>query len=70
MGRRTLGHTKVNILLDPTVLHALKWLAASRGTSYSELIRAAAKEYAIREITQEQKDISTLASVSPSDAAA
>ena len=60
MTRPSLGLTKVNFHIDPIVLDGLKWLATNRGTSYSELLRIAAKQYVVQEIKAEQEDILTL----------
>jgi len=67
MSRRALGHTKVNVFIDPTVLSALRWLAKARGTSYSELIRTAAKQYVLQEISKEREDIIALASIAEAE---
>jgi len=61
MPRPSLGLIKVNFFLDPNVLQGFKWLAVARGTTYSELLRLAAKEYIVPEIRKEQDDISVLA---------
>lgn len=63
MSRRALGHTKVNVFIDPTVLEALRWLARARGTSYSELIRTATKRFVLQEISKEKEDMVSLASL-------
>lgn len=60
MARPSLGLTKVNFHIDPSVLKGLKWLANSKGTSYSELLRIAAKQYVVEEIKKEQGDIMAL----------
>ena len=61
MPRPALGLVKVNFFLDPNVLKGFKWLATARGTTYSELLRLAAKEYIVEEIHKEQRDIEILA---------
>ena len=63
MPRPSLGLTKINFFCDPAVVQGLKWLAKSRGTTYSELLRTASKEFVLREIRVEQEDLVTLASV-------
>ena len=65
MPRPSLGLTKVNFYLDPAVLQGYKWLAAARGTTYSELLRVAARDFVLKEIKKEQGDIQTLAVTEP-----
>lgn len=62
MPRHALNLVKVNFFLDPAVLQGFKWLANARGTTYSELLRIAAKEYIVSEIRKEQEDLNVLAS--------
>lgn len=69
MPRPSLGLQKVNFHIDPTVLHALRWLADSKGTSYSELLRIAAKEYVFQELKKEQEVIAALAVTQNQEAA-
>lgn len=40
---------KVNLYFQPQVLEAIKRVAHVKGTTYSELIRTACREYALRE---------------------
>lgn len=61
MSRPSLGLIKINFRLDPAVLSGFRWLATARGTTYSDLLRLAAKEFIIREIKKEQEDIVVLA---------
>ena len=70
MPRPSLGLSKINFFCDPTVVKGLKWLAQSRGTTYSELLRSASKEFVLREIRKEQSDLITLSSVDPEPTAA
>ena len=70
MPRPSLGLTKVNFYLDPAVLRGYKWLAAARGTTYSELLRVAARDFVLKEIKKEQGDIETLAVAEPEVASA
>ena len=63
MARPSMGLTKVNFYVDPTVLEGYKWLARTRGTTFSELLRIAAKQYILEEIRREQGDLTTMASV-------
>ena len=53
MARVKTGHVRINFLMPPKVLQAFKALAKRRGTSYSDLLRDAAKEYIIRELRSE-----------------
>jgi hypothetical protein len=66
MAKESLGQVKINFFCDPTVLEAFRWLAASRSTSYSELMRVALREFALREIQVEQENIHVLSHV-PAD---
>lgn len=61
MPRASLGLKKINFYLEPTVLQGFKWLATARGTTYSDLLRLAAKEFIIKEIKAEQENIEVLA---------
>lgn len=49
MTRASAGNDKINIYFNAQVLAALKRLALARGTTYSELIREACREYVLRE---------------------
>lgn len=49
MTRASAGNTKINIYFNDAVLAALKRLALARGTTYSELIREASREFVLRE---------------------
>lgn len=62
MARSSTGMLKVNFYMEPTVLDALKWLAKARGTTYSELVRKAARQYVVEEIQKEQEDIAVISS--------
>lgn len=68
MARPSLGLSKINFYLDPKVLDAYKWLATQRGTTYSELIRAAALAYIVDEINKERGNIETLSFAQAGDA--
>lgn len=63
MSRPSMGLEKVNFFCEPTVLRGFKWLAKTRGTSYSELMRTATKQFIIKEIQLEQGSIATLSTV-------
>jgi metal-responsive CopG/Arc/MetJ family transcriptional regulator len=52
MPRIKSGNERINILIPPNVLRGLKVLAAKRGTTYSELMRIACREYLRRELSQ------------------
>jgi predicted DNA binding CopG/RHH family protein len=41
------GRTRLNLYFDERVLEALRRIAAARGTTYSELIRQACREYVL-----------------------
>lgn len=60
MPRPSLGLKKINFHIEPSVLNGLRWLAKSKGTTYSELIRVATKEYVFQELKKEQDVIATL----------
>lgn len=49
MTRSTAGNTKINIYFNAQVLSALKRLALARGTTYSELIREATRDFVLKE---------------------
>lgn len=63
MARPSMGLTKVNFYADPTIISGYRWLAKARGTTYSELLRIAAKQYIVEEIRKEQADVVTMAAV-------
>lgn len=49
MTRASAGNEKINIYFNSQVLAALKRLALARGTTYSELIREASREFVLKE---------------------
>jgi len=49
MTRASAGNDKINIYFNAKVLAAMKRLALARGTTYSELIREACREFVLRE---------------------
>lgn len=49
MSRISAGNTKINIYFNDQVLDALKKMALSRGTTYSELIREATRAFVLKE---------------------
>lgn len=57
MSRTKVGNReRINFYFDAQVLEALKKLAALKNTTYSELIRVAAREYVVREGTKAIED--------------
>lgn len=46
---------RVNLLMPPAVVKGLKALAQRRGTTYSELIRSACREYVTTELRNEAR---------------
>jgi hypothetical protein len=56
MPRQKTGNIRINFMLPPKVLTAYKALAKRRGTTYSELLRVAAKEFIIKELKTEKGD--------------
>lgn len=49
MTRVSAGNDKINIYFNAQVLAALKRMALARGTTYSELIREACREFVLQE---------------------
>lgn len=54
---------KVNLYADPTTKRAMEWLAAKRGSTYSELTRIASREWVVAEIKKETQSIEVVESV-------
>ena len=50
MPRPKLGNVRINLLIQPKVLAALRKLANIKGTTYSELLRTAAEQYVRQEV--------------------
>lgn len=50
MPRPKLGNVRINLLIQPKVLAALRKLAVIKGTTYSELLRTAAEQYVRQEV--------------------
>lgn len=63
MARPSRDVVKINFYIDEDVLKAYKWLAKSRTTTYSELLRIASKRYVLDEVRKEQSDIATFSEV-------
>lgn len=49
MTRGSAGNDKINIYFNAQVLAALKRIALARGTTYSELIREACRDFVLKE---------------------
>jgi predicted DNA binding CopG/RHH family protein len=47
---------RINFFIPTKTLDALKALASRRGTNYSELLRQAAREFAVAELTKERNN--------------
>lgn len=43
----TSGRTRLNLYFDDRILEAMRRMAEARGTTYSELIRQACREYVL-----------------------
>lgn len=48
MTRAPAGNQKINLYFNEKVLDALRKMALARGTTYSELIREACRDYVIK----------------------
>ncbi len=55
MARPKTDNVRINTFMEPKILHALKTLAKRRGTTYSQLIRDASREFVIRELKREKE---------------
>ena len=55
MAKPRSSMVKSNIYIDPKVQKGLRYLAAKRGTSYSQLVREAMRKFLI-EALREEKD--------------
>jgi len=55
MPRAPSGMQRINIFLQPQVLQVLKTLAKRRGTTYSQLVREALREYAVAQAKLEKE---------------
>lgn len=49
MTRAPAGNEKINLYFNRQVLDAMKRLALARGTTYSELVREACRDFVLRE---------------------
>jgi len=63
MTRFSTPRERVNFHCDPPVLEALKRLATIRGTTYSELIRLACRQYVLTAAAEIKRDASQIKSV-------
>lgn len=54
---------RVNFHIQPEVLEALKRLATMRGTTYSELIRAACRQYVLSAAAEIKRDATQIRGV-------
>ncbi len=55
MARPKTDNIRINTFMEPKILHALKTLAKRRGTTYSQLIRDACRQFVIRELKREKE---------------
>ncbi len=55
MARPKTDNVRINTFMEPKILHALKTLAKRRGTTYSQLIRDACRQFVIRELKREKE---------------
>lgn len=63
MPRRPNDLIKLNLYFQPQVLEGMKRIAVAKGTTYSELVRMACREYVLREggkLVQEQVTLQDL----------
>lgn len=59
MPRPRTENVRVNVFMEPKVLRALKMLAKRRGTTYSQLIRDASREFVVVELKKEKGVVSS-----------
>jgi len=57
MARPKTDNERINVFMQHDVMRALRFLAQRRGTTYSELIRSATREFVIREVPKEKDKI-------------
>lgn len=55
MARQKNDVERINAYIPIKTMDALRALAKRRGTTYSELLRTAAREYAVREVKVEKE---------------
>lgn len=63
MVRTSTGQVRINFHIQPDVLAALKRIASLRGTTYSDLIRLACREYVLAHAKQAARDHNELKEV-------
>lgn len=56
MVRTSTGQVRINFHIPADTLAVLKRMAANRGTTYSELIRLACRDYALKHAAQFAQD--------------
>lgn len=56
MARPNTDSERVNIYIPRKVMKVARALAKKRGTTYSEVVRTATREYVIAEVKKEQAD--------------
>lgn len=59
MARPSTDSERVNVYIPKKVMKAARVLAAIRGTTYSEVIRNATREYVVAEINKEKQSEAT-----------
>lgn len=64
MTRAPAGNEKINLYFNSQVLQAMKRLALLRGTTYSELVREACREYVLTKGADILKDTAAIKGVS------
>lgn len=61
MVRTPTGRTRINYHEHPAVLEALKRIATLRGTTYSDLIRVATRDFVLRQGQKVQAETAEIA---------
>ena len=56
MARPNTDSERVNVYIPRRIMKVLRVLAQRRGTTYSEMIRQASREFAIREANKENEE--------------
>jgi len=65
MVRTSTGQTRINFHIQDGVLAALKHMARIRGTSYSDLIRIACREYVLKNAQAAVNEAKAIEAVTP-----
>lgn len=55
MPRAPTGMTRINLFIQPQILRVFRKLAKRRGTTYSQLMREALREYALAQGRKEKE---------------